>query len=579
MKTELIAKLEELLLKDAGEVAADVRALQKEYQKLWTSEFEKARQAFVDEGGHAKEFDYPKQADDIRFEQLLEKHNQQKKESDAKIAAEQSKNLLTRQEIIAKIKDLSQLSDNVGSAVKMLGELQKQWKETGPVSSHKYKDVQAEYSKAIEDIYYNLKIFRDLQEHDLKKNLEMKTELIGKLKSVQSVENIKEAERLIKFYRNEWDEIGPVPNARWEALKQDYKTVLDETYAKIKTHYNSLEEQKENNLKAKLEIISKAKELIGALEENKAAKWNEATEKLIALQNDWKAVGRTTEKDNDRIWTEFRTLCDSFFDKKKEFFSGLNEKFAANRKIKTDLIAKAEALQNSTDWQKTGLDLIRLQDNWKKHASKGDKEEPRLYARFRKACNTFFDARKKHFEDIDASYEGNLAVKEEILGRFTTFAPGEDANANREQLKAFTNEWNNAGMVPLKDKKRLNDAFFNRLDELYEQMHLDKQEKAMMQFKAKLDRMTGSENGFDLLRKESDHLKKLSDEITARIRTYDNNLGFFKSSKGNNSFMKEIEDKIGAEKAKIDELAAKRKLISAEMSKLRDAVEKPKAEA
>lgn len=579
MKTELIAKLEELLLKDAGEVAADVRALQKEYQKLWTSEFEKARQAFTDEGGQAREFEYPKQPDDLRFEELIEKYNQGKKESDAKIAAEQSKNLLIRQDIIAKIKDLSQLSDNVGSAVKMLGELQKQWKETGPVSSHKYKDVQAEYSKAIEDIYYNLKIFRDLQEHDLKKNYEMKTELIGKLKSVQSVENIKEAERLIKYYRNEWDEIGPVPNAKWDALKQDYKSVLDETYAKIKTHYHSLEEQKEHNLKAKLEIIEKAKELTGKLEEGKASKWNEATEKLIALQNEWKTVGRTTEKDNDRIWTEFRTLCDGFFDKKKEFFSGLNEKFAANRKIKSELIAKAEALQNSTDWQKTGLDLIRLQDNWKKHPSNGDKEEPKLYAKFRKACNTFFDARKKHFEDVDASYESNLAVKEEIMGRFAAFAPGEDMNANREQLKAFTNEWSNAGMVPLKDKKRLNDAFFNRVDELYEQMHLDKAEKAMMQFKAKIDRMTGSENGFDLLRKESDHLKKLSDEITTRIRTYDNNLGFFKSSKGNNSFMKEIEDKIGAEKAKIEELAAKRKLISAELNKLRDAAEKPKAEA
>ena len=578
MKTELISRLEELLSKDAGEVAADVRTLQKEYQKLWTSEFEKAKQSFIEEGGKAKEFEYPKQADDIRFEELLEKYNKLKKESDTKIAAEQSKNLLIRQEIIAKIRDLSQLSDNVGSAVKMLGELQKQWKETGSVSSHKYKDVQAEYSKAIEDIYYNLKIFRDLQEHDLKKNFELKTELIEKLKTVQSVENIKEAERLIKFYRNEWDEIGPVPNAKWEALKQDYKAALDETYAKIKTHYTSMEEQKEQNLKAKLDIIEKAKELLSGQDENKAARWTGATEKLIALQNEWKSVGRTTEKDNERIWTEFRTLCDSFFDRKKEFFAGLNEKFAANRKIKSELIAKAEALQHSTDWQKTGLELIRLQDNWKKHPSNGDKEEPRLFARFRKACNTFFDARKKHYDDADASYENNLVVKEQILARFNEFKPGEDGAANREQLKAITAEWNAAGLVPMKDKKRLNDAFYNRLDELYEQMHLDKQEKAMMQFKAKIERMAGSENSFDLLRKESDYLKKLSDEITARIRTYDNNLGFFKTSKGNNSFMKEIEDKIEAEKSKIAELNSKRKLITEELNRLRDA-EKPKAEA
>ncbi len=580
MKTELITKMEELLSKDAGEVAADVRALQKEYQKLWTSEFETAKQSFVDEGGKTKEFEYHKQPEDLKFEALLDRYNKLKKEADAKVAAEQSKNLLIRQEIIAKIRDLSQLSENVGAAVRKLQELQTQWKETGPVSSHKYKDIQADYSRAVEDIYYNLKIFRDLQEHDLKKNLEHKTEIIEKLKAIQSLENIKEAERLIKIYRNEWDEIGPVPNGKWEALKHDYKLVLDETYAKIKGHYNSLEEQKEANLKSKLDIIEKVKELINSVSEAKASRWNEATDKIIAFQAEWKTVGRTTEKDNEKIWAEFRALCDSFFEKKKTFFSGLNEKFAANRKIKSELIAKAEALQHSTDWQKTGLDLIRLQDSWKKHPSNGDKEEPKLFARFRKACNTFFDAKKLHFEGIDASYEQNLVKKEEILKRLNELQLTEDGNANRELLKNISAEWNEAGLVPMKDKKRINDAFYNKLDELYELMHIDKQEKASIQFKTKLDRLAASENGFDLLLKESDHLKKLADEINGRVRTYDNNLGFFKSSKGgNNSFMKEIEEKIAAEKAKIAELTAKRKLISEELNKLRAAAEKPKAEA
>jgi hypothetical protein len=151
-------------------------------------------------------------------------------------------------------------------------------------------------------------------------------------------------------------------------------------------------------------------------------------------------------------------------------------------------------------------------------------------------------------------------------------------SANHAQLKAISTEWNDAGMVPLKDKKRVNDAFYNKLDELYDQMNIDKQEKSTIQFKTKLERMAGSENGFDLLRKESDYLKKLSDEITARIRTYDNNLGFFKTSKGNNSFMKEIEDKIDAEKAKIAEFTAKRKLITDELNKLREA-DKTKTEA
>lgn len=572
MKKDLITKLEELLLKDAGEVASEVRALQKEYQKLWTSEFEQARQAFIDEGGRVKEFEYAKQAEDNEFEKLIEKYNQLKKQNDNKIAADQAKNLVIRQEIIAKIKDLTQVSDNVGAALRMLQELQTQWKEAGQVSSHKYKDIQSEYSHAVEEMYYNIKIYRDLQDHDLKKNYEHKAELIEKLKALQSLENIKEAERLIKVYRNEWEEIGPVPNTKWESLKQDFKTALDETYAKIKSHYTAVEEQKEHNLQAKLNLIEKAKALIASMTDaGKAAKWNESTEKLIELQNEWKHVGRTSEKDNEKIWAEFRVICDEFFERKREFFAGLNEKFAANRKIKNELIAKAEALKDSTDWQKTGLDLIRLQDEWKKYPSNGDKEEPRLFQKFRKACNAFFEAKKLHHESLDQAYEKNLVAKEAVLIKLNEFKLGEDNNANREALKQITHEWNEAGMVPMKDKKRINDAFYNLLDGFYDQLHLDKKEKAVMQFKSKVDRMVSAENNLDQLRKESDFLRKQIEEINGRLRTYDNNLGFFKTSKGSsNAFMKEIEEKIEAEKAKIAELTTKRKLVNEELAKLRE---------
>ena len=577
MKTILITKLEELLLKEVGEVAADVRTLQKEYQKLWTSEFENAKQVFIDDGGRAKEFEFPKQTNDIKFESLFEKYSKLKKDADLKIATEQAKNLIIRQEIVSKIKDISQLSDNVGAAVRMLGELQKKWKEVGAVSSHKYKDIQAEYSKAIEDIYYNLKIFRDLQEHDLKKNFELKTEIIEKLRALQQSNKIKETERLIKIYRNEWDEIGPVPAPKWDLIKQNYKEVLDQTYIKIKAHYHSFEEQKENNLKLKQEILEKIKELISSVEP-KANKWNEATEKVISFQSQWKKIGRTKENENEKTWAEFRNLCDSFFEKKKEFFTGLNQNYSNNRKIKSDLISQAEALQNSMDWQKTGLDLIKLQDTWKKHPGNGDKEESKLFFRFRKACNTFFDAKKKHFENIEASYDINLLSKEEMLKQFNEFKLSDDNNKNREQLKAFSTEWNTIGMVPMKDKKRINDAFYSRLDAFYEEMNIDKKEKGVIQFKTKIDRLAASENAFDLLLKESDFLKKLSDEINANIRTYDNNLGFFKTSKGSNSFLKEIIDKIEIEKNKVTELAEKRKLISEQLTIIRNAKDKQKTE-
>lgn len=574
MKAELIAKLEELLTKDAGEVAHDVRALQREFQKEWTREFENARQAFIEEGGKAKEFDYPKQAEDLRFEELMVQFNRKKKENDAKQAAEQSKNLSIRLDIIARIKDISALSENVGAGIRKLQELQSLWKETGPVASEKYKEVQSEYSKAVEEFYYNLKIYRDLQEHDLKKNFELKSAIIEKIRNIDQVESVKEAERLLKVFRNEWEEIGPVPNEKWEALKAEFKTALDAVYAKIKAFYSAAEEQREENLKLKEELLEKARTILQNAANAGTGKWNKLTDELLAIQESWKDIGRAIESENERVWSEFRALCDAFFEKKKSFFGELNEKQQEFRKIKNEIIEKAEALMHQTDWQKTSQALIKLQEEWKKYPGHGDKEEPKLYQRFRAACDTFFNAKKAHFAGQDAEQVNNLEKKEEILSRINAFELSSDNQANREALKAFTNEWNAVGHVPMKDKKRVNDTFYAKLDELYGKMNMDRKEKDAMQFNSKLERLASSDKAFDALRKEADHLRKIADEITSTIRTYENNLGFFKNAKGN-PLLAEAESKIAAEKAKLDEVNAKRKQVTAELNKIREAGKAP----
>jgi hypothetical protein len=572
MKNVIITKLEEMLQQpEASAVAHQMRTLQKEYQKLWTAEFETAKQEFVEEGGKAKEFEYAKSVEDLKISELIDKIEKKKKEEDARLAIEQGKNLVIRQEIISKINDLSQLSDNIGAAIKKLVELQGQWKATGAVSPHKYKENQADYSKAIEEFNYKLSLSKQLQEHDLKRNYELKTELLEKIKSIKDQTNIKEAERLIKIYRNDWEEIGPVPNDKWDELKGGFRAALEEAYSKLKAHYNSVEEEKEANFTQKKSLLEKIKEINTKSETASGPIWNNLTNELVTLQAEWKAIGRANAKDNDKAWAEFRELCDQFFDKKKLFFNAVHEKMSVIKGQKQELIGKANALKQSNDWQKTGLALIKLQDAWKKIPHAGG-DETKLFNQFRAACNHFFDAKKAHFEAIDASFENNLAHKEDLLKKINEFTLSENTSENHAALKQFATDWNNAGMVPMKDKKRVNDAFYNRIDELYDKMNVTNAEKFIMQFKTKLERLSNGENPEIALKKEADYFKKQIDEINARIKTYDNNLGFFKtSSKGVNPFMKEIEDKINAEKQKITDFNEKRKMVVAELNKLKPA--------
>ena len=570
MKNTIITKLEEMIGQtDISAVAHQMRTLQKEYQTLWTSEFEKAKQEFVDEGGKAKEFEYAKHPDDVKISKLFEKLESRKKEEDNKVAAEQSKNLVIRKEIIAKINDLSQVSDNIGAAIKKLVELQKIWKETGSVSTHKYKEIQAEYSKAIEEFNYKLSLSKQLQEHDLKRNYELKTELLEKIKGIKNQTNIKEAERLIKIYRNDWEDIGPVPNEKWDELKGAYRLAIDEAYSTLKAHYSSVEEEKDANLEKKNALLEKIKQIIVKSETASGQVWNNLTIELTALQADWKTIGRANAKENDKVWSEFRALCDSFFEKKKVFFSTMHEKLSGIKSQKQELITKVNGLKDSTDWQKTGLAIIKIQDAWKKIPHAGG-DETKLFNSFRAACNHFFDAKKAHFSAIDASVDANLATKESILTQLLAFNLSEDTKANHSALKQFSIDWNAAGMVPMKDKKRINDAFYNKLDELYDKMNVSISDKMLMQFKSKIERFVNGENPEVALSKEADFLKKQIDEINARVKTYDNNLGFFKStSKGVNPFMKEIEDKINVEKQKIAEFNDKRKMVIDELNKLR----------
>ena len=94
---------------------------------------------------------------------------------------------------------------------------------------------------------------------------------------------------------------------------------------------------------------------------------------------------------------------------------------------------------------------------------------------------------------------------------------------------------------------------------------------------SRVDRMTASENPQEQLRREADHLRKIIDDISGRIRTYENNLGFFKNTKGSN-LMDEVQQKVEAEKSKLAEFTAKRKMVQEELSRL-SRQEKAKAEA
>jgi Domain of Unknown Function (DUF349) len=279
LKQALISKLIELMQsEDISSVFSEAKKIQKEYDFILAKQIEKEKEAFREDGGNMREFVFQKADEDKNFDTLIKQFEEKKKVFDNKLAADQDKNYNIKKQIVHDIEQLVNIEQGAGVAFKELKSLQEKWEHVGAVSPHKYKELQGEYSKSVEKFYYNLNIYRAMQEHDLKKNLELKSEVIGQLKKLQEKDNIKEIESLIRTFRSNWDASGPVARESWDTLKEEYKQALDNVYSKVKAFYTQQEEEKEKHLSAKKEILDKAIALVETMP-SAESEWKSKTAK------------------------------------------------------------------------------------------------------------------------------------------------------------------------------------------------------------------------------------------------------------------------------------------------------------
>ncbi len=569
MKSEIIAKLEALLQsEDVHAVAAQIKDIQKEYEEAFTKEMEKAKQTFINEGGKANEFAYTRSAEDEKLIFLFGKFSRMQKTQKEKKGNEQEENYKIKMGIIRDLGDLSKLEVNISGAIKKMHELQTKFKETGNVPAAKHKEVLSEYNKVVDAFYFGLNLYKASQEVDLKKNFEAKTELLEKMKKLVDSDNVKDVERTIKVFRGEWENIGAVPQEKWLAVKDEFKQLNDKINDKIREFYGQQKETLGQNLESKKKLIEKARTVV-VIWPKTEKEWEQKTKAILDIQNEYKEAGRTEQKSGDVVWKEFREVCDTFFDKKKEFFEQAKGKYDEAKQKKQKLIEEASELKANTDWQRTGEKLMNLQQQWKKLPNAHPKDEHRLYESFRAQCNHFFESKRLAFAEQNAALEQNTAAKEAIIANLTAFTPGADAEENTKALKEFTKQWQDSGQAPNSERKRLNDAFYNKLEEFYGALAGNDEEKQLIKFKLKIERFEQMQDGFDLLRKENDYIKKQLTEIQHQVNTFENNMGNFKSSsKTKSPFLIEIEGKIAAEKAKVDEWKRKQKLVKEVMDKL-----------
>ena len=475
----------------------------------------------------------------------------------------ETQNLKLKKDLIARLKEVIDNEEKIGSAFQAYKDIHETWKKIGAIPREQREAIQKEYSRLLEIFFYNIKIYKELKDHDYRRNKQLKEDLIFKLKQLR-VANLeqRDLEAQLHALQDEWEEIGPVQNEDWELMKGAYWEAVRSIYDKINEHYEAQRQLLKANIDAKKKIVA---DLTSRLEEmnqwNSFKQWEAQTAYILELQAQWKTIGAGSRKENEAVYQAFRAQCDAFFAAKKEFSSAQDAASLEIVQKKKGLIEKAQQLSASTDWKNTAEQLKKLQRQWQDFGSAGQRHENKLWKDFRAACNAFFDARQAHFEGQEAENTENLHAKRALIDALLQFELPTDKQEALTKLRDFQQQFNAIGPVGIKERQTTYNAFKNRMDELYKALKLEGQEKERVFFQAKLESLLASPDKQKLLQAEKQDIRKQIDALQKEINTLENNLGFFARSKGADQLRQEVNKKISLAQEKIQGLKAKLKLI------------------
>lgn len=175
--------------------------------------------------------------------------------------------------------------------------------------------------------------------------------------------------------------------------------------------------------------------------------WKVTGDRLKSIVDEWRSIHGIDRKTDDALWKRFAKARDAFTRRRGTHFADLDKQRATAKQAKEALIARAEALADSTEWGRTAGEYRTLMDEWKASGRAPREVEDELWNRFRAAQERFFSRRNKTFSERDAEFEANAAAKERLLAEAEAI-DARDVEAARAALRSVRERWEAAGKVP-----------------------------------------------------------------------------------------------------------------------------------
>lgn len=564
-KAEVIERLKAIADDVENVPKTEIDSLKQTFYKLHNAEQEAARKKFVDDGGAPEDYVPTPDPQEEEMKNIMSVIRSKRSELAAEVEKQKEMNLQVKLSIIEELKDLLESPEDANKNYTEFKHLQQQWNEVKLVPQASVNELWKNYQLYVEKFYDLLKLNNEFREYDFKKNLEIKTHLCEAAEKLAEEPDVVSAFHQLQKLHQEYRETGPVAKELREEIWARFKAASTAVNRRHQQHFDALKEAEQQNLDQKTVIC----EIIEGIDYNELtnfAAWDNKTQEIIALQNKWKTIGYAPQKMNVKIFERFRAACDTFFNKKAEFFKAVKESMSENLEKKRALCEKAEALKDSTDWKATADVLVKLQKEWKTIGPVAKKHSDAIWKRFIAACDYFFEQKNKAGASQRTEEQANLEKKRDIIARLEAIGEDTDADTAIDQVRNLMKEWNAVGFVPFKEKDKVYKQYHALVDKLFERYNLSQSSKKLSNFKSTLSNI--QEGGAQTLYREREKLARAYENMKSELQTYENNLGFLNaSSKKGNSLLTELNRKVEKLKADIDLVKEKIKAVDESIRK------------
>ena len=550
-KADIVARLKEIASSDEEVTRQELDSLKSNFYRLHHQEADAAYKKFIDEGGNAEEYTPAPNLEEGEFKEQMTIIREKRAAAAAALEQEREENYQKKLDIINKINALTENPDEINRTYNDFKELQQQWNDIKEVPAEKATALWKTYQQAVEAFYDTLKLSNELRAYDFKKNLEKKTALCEAAEKLADETDIIVAFRKLQQLHQDFRETGPVASDLREQIWTRFKEASTVINKRHQEYFKTRKQKEEENLEKKTAICETIEGF--NLDELKTfAEWNAISDKITALQAEWKTIGYAPQKMNTKIFERFRAACDNFFSRKSEYFQKVRDNLNQNYALKLDLVEKAEALKDSTDWKATTDALVELQKKWKEIGTVPKKYSDQIWERFNNACDAFFAAKKEANKGAYSEQAENMEKKKSIIAMLAAIVPEEFEGDLRAKLREAQEEWNQIGHVPFKEKDKLYKLLREQMDRLYGYAYQNAAKRRLDRFKESIKGGSGN----DLRSRLTRQLDILKNEI----KTYENNLGFLSlssKSKQGNALVEELNRKMEKLKADMEEVKAK----------------------